>query len=181
MELGLSTLVPIPFEGTCRPVLEKRISMPRPLPKIEMVEHEENQVCFRLPAHDTYLKSVPDAPVRSIMYYEATTPLGWETFFPMTFDMLSGLTRLFNSAALGPQRLTMLDEAGTLLTEPVLLEGFRLRFEDRVVPLYRNLAALNRLGRPNAGGAGTLSLVTEDGHPFECTIQYGAKQLPHFT
>ncbi|WP_206034379.1 hypothetical protein [Gluconobacter kondonii] len=149
---GLSTAVPLPFQLPCRPVLEKRISMPRPFPEMEMQEFLPNRVVFFIPRTGTYLRSSPLGP--EPVDFLAPEPGGWEIFFPMTVEMLRGL-----SLILKPNIVKLQDDAGHDLPTPTLQQGFMLQFGDRHLPLFLNTTALIQIGQIMPGATAKIALT----------------------
>ncbi|GBR49678.1 hypothetical protein [Gluconobacter roseus] len=150
---GLNAVVPVPFQLPCHPVMEKRISMPRPFPELEMQELSHNQVIFLVPKTGTYLRSVPSGQNR--VDYAAPAPQAWETFFPMTIEMLRGLSLILTAH----HAIRLENEAQDLLPLPTLHEGFILRFEDKDLPLFLNTAALKQIGQLMPGNSAPVSLT----------------------
>ncbi|GBR67697.1 hypothetical protein GKA01_06970 [Gluconobacter kanchanaburiensis NBRC 103587] len=153
---GLSAVVPAPLSFPCSPVMEKRVSMPRPFPELEMQELSNNRVAFFVPRSGTYLRSVP-VPTPYVDY-TGSTPLGWESFLPLTLNMLRGLSLIMTPGALRIENGT-----GDLLTAPSFEEEMTLRFGDRTFPLFLNPAALSQLGQLAAGQSASLSVTWENG------------------
>ncbi len=155
---GLSIAVPLPFHLPCRPLLEKRISMPRPFPEMEMQEFLPNRVVFFIPRTSTYLRSSPLGP--EPVDFLALEPGGWEIFFPMTIEMLRGL-----SLILKPNTVKLQDDAGHDLPAPTLQQGFMLQFGDRHLPLFLNTTALIQIGQIMPGATAKVALTWEDDAP----------------
>lgn len=149
---GLCAVVPVPFLLPCRPFMEKRISMPRLFPELEMQELSHNQVIFFSPGTGTYLRSAPSG--QNSVDYDAPVHQAWETFFPMTVEMLRGLSLILTAHA-----ISLEDEAQDILPLPTLHEGFILRFEDKDLPLFLNTAALKQIGQLMPGNSAPVSLT----------------------
>lgn len=152
---GLSAVVPAPLVLPCRPLMQKRVSMPRPFRELELQEWPDNRVVFFVPKTATYLRSVPVAP--SFVDYLPAEPGGWETFLPLTLDMLRGLSLLMT-----PDMLKLEDEAGVFLPAPVFAEEMTLRFGDRFLPLHHNTPVLTQIGQIMPGDTAQLSLTWQD-------------------
>lgn len=155
---GLSASIPLPFQLPCRPTLEKRISMPRTFPEMELREIAPNRVVFFIPQSGTYLRSSPTGP-NSIDLW-APEAKEWETFFPMTVEMLRGL-----SLILKPNTVKLQDDAGHDLPAPTLQQGFMLQFGDRHLPLFLNTTALIQIGQIMPGATAKVALTWEDDAP----------------
>ncbi|WP_149026774.1 hypothetical protein [Gluconobacter albidus] len=169
---GLSASVPLPFQLPCRPLLEKRISMPRPFPEMELREHAPNRVVFFLPQSGTYLRSAPTGA--DSIDFGAPEPREWETFFPMTMEMLRGL-----SLILKPDIVSLKDDAGHSLPAPALQHGFTLQFGDRSLPLFLNTAALIQIGQIMPGNTTSLALTwSADAPPTSVTASREAPTQP---
>lgn len=148
---GLSVVVPVPFHLPCRPFMEKRVSMPRPFPEMEMQEKAKNQIVFFIPKTGTYLRNAPGGP--DGVDYFAPAPKNWETFFPLTLEMLRGLSLIMTADS-----VKLEDDTQHSLPIPTIQTGFLLRFGDRTLPLFLNTAALNQIGRLMPGSAAEVSL-----------------------
>lgn len=161
---GLSAVVPATFQLPCRPFMEKRVSMPRSFPELEMQELPQNRVAFLVPKTGTYLRIAP-IPTSSVDYL-ASRPLGWETFLPLTMEMLRGLSLLMT-----PDALRLENDTGTFLPTPVFIEEMTLRFGDRDLPLFLNTAALIQIGQIMPGHTARIAL-TEQGNtaPVSLTV-----------
>ena len=149
---GLSASIPLPFQLPCRPTLEKRISMPRPFPEMELREIAPNRVVFFIPQSGTYLRSSP-TDTNSIDLW-ASEAKEWETFFPMTVEMLRGLSLILKSDI-----LKLKDDTGQDLPAPTLRHGFMLQFGNRSLPLFLNTAALIQIGQIMPGSSTRLALT----------------------
>ncbi|MBF0890841.1 hypothetical protein HKD28_05305 [Gluconobacter sp. LMG 1744] len=161
---GLSTAVPLPFQLPCPPVLEKRVSMPRPFPEMEMQEFPPNRVVFFIPRTGTYLRSSPLGP--EPVDFWAPKPGEWEIFFPMTVEMLRGL-----SLILKPNTVKLQDDAGNTLPTPTLQQGFVLQFGDRTLPLFLNTTTLIQIGQIMPGAIAKIALTWDaDAQPVNFTV-----------
>lgn len=149
---GLCAVVPVPFQLPCRPFMEKRISMPRPFPELEMQELSHNRVIFFIPKTGTYLRSAPSG--QNSVDYGAPVSQEWENFFPMTTEMLRGLSLILTAHA-----IRLENEAQDILPLPTLHEGFILRFGDKNLPLFVNTAALKQIGQLAPGNSTPVSLT----------------------
>lgn len=169
---GLSAIVPAPLQLPCRPFMEKRVSMPRPFPEMEMQELPHNRVAFFLPKHNTYLISVPFAP-DAVDYYSPAQK-EWETFLPLTVEMLRGLSLLMT-----PDSLKLEDDTGTVLPVPLFEEGMTLRFGDRHLPLFLNTEALIRISHIPSGNSSQIDLTWHaDDLPITITAHRQATPAP---
>ena len=149
---GLSASVPLPFHLPCRLFLEKRISMPRLFPEMELREITLNRMVFFIPRTGTYLRCAPSGTESVDLM--APEPKEWEMFFPMTLDMLRGL-----SLILKPNTVKLQDDAGHDLPTPTLQQGFMLQFGDRHLPLFLNTAALIQIGQIMPGATAKIALT----------------------
>ncbi|MBS1075417.1 hypothetical protein JK176_11025 [Gluconobacter sp. Dm-73] len=161
---GLSATVPLPFQLPCNPSLEKRISLPRPFPEMELRELASNHVVFFIPQTGTYLRSSPTGP-NSIDLW-APEPKEWEKFFPMTMEMLRGLSLFLRSDLINLQ-----DDAGNALPAPTLQQGFVLQFGDRTLPLFLNTTTLIQIGQIMPGAIAKIALTWDtDAQPVHFTV-----------
>lgn len=155
---GLSAVVPAPFQLPCRPFMEKRVSMPKPFPELEMQELPHNRIAFLVPRTGTYLRATPH--LNASADYLAPHPLGWETFLPLTMEMLRGLSLLMT-----PDAVKLEDEAGAFLPAPSFAEEMTLRFGDRSLPLFLNTAALIQIGEIMPGNTARIALTWQVDSP----------------
>ncbi|MFT8716421.1 hypothetical protein [Gluconobacter potus] len=149
---GLCAIVPPAFQFPCRPFMEKRVSMPRAFPEMEMQELPHNRVAFFLPRHKTYLISVPFGS--GLVDYYSPAQKEWETFLPLTLEMLRGLSLLIT-----PDTLKLEDDTGEYLPTPTLHEQMTLRFGERNLPLFLNTDALTRIGQIMPGTTASIDLT----------------------
>lgn len=141
---GLSALVPFPLNLPCDVTLEKRVSMPRLLPELEMLSAPNGLVCFQAKGTGHYLKSVPGG---GEVVIHSSNLADWEYFLPMSEDFLRGL-----SALLVPQAATLTDtQTGQNLPPLQLQPGCIGEMDGTRLSLAKNTQAIEQLGRLPAG------------------------------
>lgn len=169
---GLCAIVPTAFQFPCRPFMEKRVSMPRAFPEMEMQELPHNRVAFFLPKSETYLISVPFGS--GFVDYHSPAQKEWETFLPLTLEMLRGLSLLVT-----PDALKLEDDTGEELPTPALHEQMTLRFGERNLSLFLNTNALTRIGQIMPGTSASIELTWQiDTAPTPVTIHHQTAPTP---
>lgn len=169
---GLSAVVAAPFRLPCQPFMEKRVSMPRAFPEMEMQELPHNRVAFFVPKTRTYLRMTPHQG--SSADYLASTPLGWETFLPLTLEMLRGLSLLVT-----PNALKLEDDTSEHLPSPTIHEQITLQFGERNLPLFLNTDALTRIGQIMPGTSASIELTWQiDTAPTPVTVHHQTAPTP---
>jgi len=153
---GLSVQLSVPLILPCDVVLEKRVSMPRPLPRFEMQAAPNGLVCFQVKDKGTYLKSARFPGGGEVV---ATSPhvAGWETFLPMSENFLRGL-----SALLVPQAATLTDpQTGEHLSPIQLHIGFLGEISGKRISLAKNASTIEHLGSLSAGQTADITFQEE--------------------
>lgn len=153
---GLSAQLPIPLPLPCSVALEKRVSMPRPLPRFEIQAAPNGLVCFQVKDKGTYLKSIPSRHGGEVV---TTSPqiAQWESFLPMSENFLRGL-----SALLVPQAATLTDpQTGEAFSSIQLQLGFIGEINGKRLSLVKNTSAIEQLGCLAAGQTADISFQEE--------------------
>lgn len=153
---GLSAQLPVPLHLPCNVALEKRVSMPRPLPRFEMQAAPNGLVCFQVKDKSTYLKSIPSRHGGEVV---TTSPqiAQWESFLPMSENFLRGL-----SALLVPQAATLTDpQTGEAFSSIQLQLGFIGEINGKRLSLVKNTSAIEQLGCLAAGQTADISFQEE--------------------
>ncbi|EHH67750.1 hypothetical protein [Gluconobacter morbifer] len=140
----ISALTPLPFTLPAKIRWEKRLSMPRPFPDMEILEKENNLVFILLPGTPYQMISAPDAfrPPNGFIGLHSHNRLEWETFLPLTEFMLRGLFRLESD------KLQLQTEQDDIpLPALTITEGFMGHLGPHTLPLNRNLETFVQIGR----------------------------------
>lgn len=154
---SLSAQLPVPLHLPCSVALEKRVSMPRPLPRFEMQAAPNGLVCFQVEDKGTYLKSARFPQGGEVV---ATSPqiAQWEYFLPMSENFLRGL-----SALLVPQAATLTNpQTGEAFSVIQLHSGFIGEINGKRLSLVKNTSAIEQLGSLAAGQTADISFQEED-------------------
>ena len=152
---GLSALVAFPLTFPCGVTLEKRVSMPRLLPELEMRETPQGFVCLVTKKHNTYLIS---APGHGGILTNSTNLGEWEQLLIMQQDFMRGLSTL-----MVPDKATLIDTQNDQPLSPLQLSsGFVGEVNGKRLSLKRNLQAIEHLGRIPAGQTADLTFHEED-------------------
>ena len=169
---GLCALVPEAFQFPCRPFMEKRVSMPQAFPEMEIQELPHNRVAFFLPEHETYLISVPFGA--GLVDYYSPHQNEWETFLPLTLEMLRGLSLLVM-----PDALKLEDDTGEDLPTPPVHDQMTLRFGERSLPLFLNTDALTQISQIMPGTSASIELTWQiDTAPTLVTVHHQTAPTP---
>ncbi|MBS1104383.1 hypothetical protein JK202_15500 [Gluconobacter sp. Dm-62] len=161
---GLCAVVPVPLQLPCYPAMEKRVSMPRPFPAMQMQEILHNRVVFFMPDRKTYMRSSPGG--HDTLDWVSPRSEEWETFFPLTIEMLRGLSLLLTDGT-----LRLESDTDTVFPTPTLQNGFMLQFGDRSLPLFLNTAALNQISQIIPGNSARIDLTwNTDTPPSPITV-----------
>lgn len=164
---GVSALVPASLELPHDVFFEKRVSMPRPFPKLEMLPAPDGLVYFRMKEQNTYLKSDP-ASGKGQIVTDSRNKAGWERFLPMTADLLRGL-----STMIVPQAATLTDtQSGETFPLLQLRSGFIGDLGGKRMSLTKSIQAIEQLGRLQAGHKADISFHEEGSDiPFIVSAQ----------
>ncbi|AFW00631.1 hypothetical protein BAR24_03810 [Gluconobacter oxydans] len=158
---GLSALVPSPLKLPCDVTLEKRVSMPRLLPELEMRETPQGFVCLVNKKHNTYLISAP-VPAQGSVLTNSTNLGEWEQLLIIQEDFMRGLSTL-----MVPNAATLIDTQNDQALSPLQLRpGFVGESNGKRLPLKKNTPAIEELGRLPAG------------HKAEITFHEDGKEQP---